>query len=74
MGIFNMYKYKIIVKGATKEYYIKTIDKNYKYTLTSNIQEAKSYLRIKKAISVLNKLREIEGNKGTKGTTKFLLG
>ena len=71
MSIFNLYKYRIIVKGDTKEYYIKTIDKNYKYTLTSSRQEAKSYLRFEKALSVLNKLREIEGNKET---TKFLLG
>lgn len=71
MSIFNISKYRIIVKGDTKEYYIKTIDKNYKYTTTSNKQEAKSYLRFEKALSVLNKLREIEGNKET---TKFLLG
>ena len=27
MSIFNISKYRIIVKGDTKEYYIKTIDK-----------------------------------------------
>ena len=71
MNIFNVSKYRIIVKGGTKGYYIKTIDKNYKYTTTPNKQEAKTYLRFEKALSVLNKLREIEGNKVN---TKFFLG
>ncbi len=71
MSIFGMYRYTIIVKSNIRECYIKTLDKNYKYTLTTDKRKAKKYISMKKALKDLNKLRSIEGNTLI---TKFLLG
>lgn len=48
MSIFGMYRYTIIVKSNIRECYIKTLDKNYKYTLTTDKRKAKKYISMKK--------------------------
>lgn len=69
--MLGMYRYTIIFKSDNKNYYIRTLNKKCKYTLTTDKRKAKKYLSIKKALKDLNKLRELEDNTIL---TKFLLG